>query len=113
MRVLALFTANLLAPLAWLVFLEVEYALVPWACRHGHPRHPLLFVVAALAFLLATASALLGWHEWRLAGRRRGDEPPPGGRAAFMALTGLGTSLIFTLLILSASAPFVILTPCE
>ena len=113
MRVLPLLTTNLAAPLAWLIFLQAEYALVPWACRHGHPHHPALFVVAVLSLLVATASGLLGWREWQRAERRRGDEPPPAGRAAFMALTGIGISLIFTLLILAASAPLLIFATCE
>jgi len=112
MRTLALFTTNLAAPVAWLVFLEAEYALVPWACRQGH-HHPLLFVVAAVALLIAAAGGLLGWREWRLAGRRSADDPPPGGRSAFMALTGIGSSLLFALLILTASVPLVIFTPCD
>lgn len=113
MRVLALVTSNLAAPLTWLVFLETEYALVPWACRHGSRHHPALFVVAAAALLIATGSGLLGWREWRLAGRRRGDEPPPLGRSAFMALTGIGSSAIFTLLILASSALLLIFTACD
>jgi hypothetical protein len=113
MRLLALVTSNLAAPLAWLVFLATEYALVPWACRHGSRHHPALVVVAVAAVLVAAGSGLLGWREWRVAGRRAGDEPPPLGRAAFMALTGLGTSLLFTLLILASSALLLIFTACD
>ena len=113
MRVLPLLATTLVAPLAWLTFLQTEYALVPWACRHGHPHHPALFVVAGLTLLVAAAGFLLGWHEWQLAERRRGDEPPPAGRAAFMALIGMGVSLIFSLLILAASAPLLIFATCE
>jgi len=112
MRTLVLVTTNLAAPLAWLVFLEAEYALVPWACHQGR-QHPLLFVVAAVSLLIAAGGGVLGWREWRLTGRRHGDEPPPDGRSAFMALTGIGTSLLFTLLILAASVPLVIFTPCD
>jgi hypothetical protein len=113
MRVPVLLATNLAAPLAWLVFLQAEYALVPWTCHHGSRHHPALFVVAAVTLLVAAAGGVLGWREWRLAGRRRGDEPPPHGRAAFLALTGIGISVIFTLLILASSAPLVVLATCD
>lgn len=113
MRLLALVTSNIAAPLAWLVFLQTEYALVPWACRHGSRHHPALIVIAIAALLVAAGSGLLGWREWRVSGRRAGDEPPPLGRSAFLALTGLGTSLLFTLLILASSALLLIFTACD
>jgi hypothetical protein len=113
MRVGPLVAANITAPLAWLVFLQAEYALVPWACHHGARHHPVLLAIAAATFLIASGSALLGWREWRLAGRRPADEPPPAGRAAFMALTGIGISLLFMLLILASSAGFAIFTSCD
>jgi hypothetical protein len=113
MRRVALFAANLAAPLAWLLFLQTEYALVPWACRHGSRHPPALYAVAATAFATAAASALLAWREWRLGGRGLGDDGPPAGRIAFMALTGLGVSVLFALVILSASLPMLIFAPCD
>ncbi len=113
MRRLALLTGLLGAPLAWLLYLEINYALVPWACRHGHPRHPVLYLVATAALLAALASGALAWREWRLAGRRSSDEAPPPGRAAFMALTGLANSALFALVILAAALPLAWLSACD
>ena len=113
MRRLALLTGLLGAPLAWLLDLEVTYAPVPWACRHGHPRHPLLYVVAAAALGGALASGALAWREWRLAGRHTSDDPPPPGRAAFMALTGLANSALFALVIVAAALPLFWMSACD
>jgi hypothetical protein len=113
MRRLALLTGLLGAPLAWLLYLEIAYALVPWACRRGHPHHPVLYVVALAALAAALACAGLAWREWRLAGRRTSDDPPPLGRAAFMAVTGLGSSALFALVILAAALPLFWMSACD
>jgi hypothetical protein len=113
MRRLALLTGLLGAPLAWLLYLEINYALVPWACRHGHARHPALYLVAAAALLAALASGALAWREWRLAGRRTSDDPPPSGRAAFMAITGLANSALFALVIVAAAVPLFWMSACD
>jgi len=86
-------TTALVGPLAWLVFLVADYALAPWACGRSSGR-PVLGAVAAL-------------------GRLEPDDAPPGGRAAFLAITGLGINVLFALAILAGSMPLLVLTPCE
>jgi len=105
-------TAIVAGPLAWLAFLEAEYALVPWACDHAGGQRTVLYAVAAACLLTALAGAILAWRDWR-AGRRAFDDAPPAGRAAFMALTGLGSSLLFAFVIAAASIPLFWMLPCE
>jgi hypothetical protein len=113
MRRLPLFTAILAAPLAWLVFLQAEYMLVPWACHRGAERHSALYVVAGLALLVAAGSALLAWRHWTLSGRGDAAAAPPVGRSTFLALTGIGSSVLFFVVILAAALPLLWLTPCD
>jgi hypothetical protein len=101
------------APLAWMFFLQAEYALVPWACERSRLHHPALYAVAVVALAVAVGGDVLAWRQWRRTGPRGSDEPAPGGRAAFLALTGLGTSMLFTLVILAASLSRLWFTPCD
>ena len=113
MRLGAQWAAIVVGPLAWLVFLEAEYALVPWACDRAGGHRGVLYVVAVVMLAATLAAGALGWRQWNAAGRRPADEPPPVGRAAFMALTGLGISLLFALAIVASAIPLFLLKPCD
>ena len=113
MRLWAQWTAIVVGPLAWLVFLEAEYALVPWACDRAGGQRLALIVLAAVMLAAALAGAVLAWREWITAGRRSADAAPPAGRAAFMALAGLGSSALFAFVIAASSLPIFLLRPCD
>jgi hypothetical protein len=111
-RIAALWTGLLLAPCAFLLNLEIAYALVPIACRRGDslPVH----LVHAACLLLALGGALVARRSWRAEGARWPDEE--GGRTArseFMAGLGLLVSLLFVLVILSQWIPSFGLSPCQ
>jgi len=94
--------AILLGPVTWLVCLEADYALVPWACSRAE---------AGLAAPLV--GLLLGWRAWRTAGDGPTDGPPPESRGRFMALTALGSGGLFLLVALANTLPKLLLGPCE
>ena len=79
--------AILLGPVTWLVCLEADYALVPWACSRAEAGLAALFAVAAVALTAPLVGLLLGWRAWRTAGDGPTDGPPPEGRGRFMALS--------------------------
>jgi hypothetical protein len=63
----ALWAGLLLAPAAFLLNLELAYALVPTACSTG--TRLLMHIVHLVCLLLAAAGALTAWRSWRLTGR--------------------------------------------
>jgi len=87
--------AILLGPVTWLVCLEADYALVPWACSRAE---------AGLAALCAVAAVALTAPP---------DGPPPESRGRFMALTALGSGGLFLLVALANTLPKLLLGPCE
>ena len=108
----ALWAGLLLAPVAFLVNLEVAYAFVPTACsaRNELPVH-----LTHLACLLATLFGLLtAWRSWRLTGATwPGEQGDPLARSRFMAGTGLLVSGMFLLVIVAQWIPSLVLDPCQ
>jgi hypothetical protein len=99
-------------PVAWLVQMECNYALVGWACATGHVV--VLHLVTLGGLLIAAAGGLTAWREWR----RSGTQWPKGAggpqtRSRFMAVLGLLTSLLFFFVILAQGIPSFILSPCQ
>ena len=106
--------AILLAPLAWLAYLQIGYALVPIACRHpGVLSHLGLYASAVIALGLALLAIVLAWPGWRATADTTADDAPPAGRARFMALTALGSGALFALVAIGGIVPLLMLTPCE
>jgi hypothetical protein len=110
-RIAALWTGLLLAPTAFLINLELGYALVPTACRTGRtvPLH-----LAHLACLLLAIAGI-----WVAQGNR-GPSDVTGAdgnnhtaRARFMGQLGVAIGLLFVLVILSQAAPGFVLSPCQ
>jgi hypothetical protein len=108
-----LWLAILIGPLAWLAFLQTAYALVPGACRRPTGGMIALLAAAALALALSTAGLVAAWQGWR----RVGGAGAPGGtatsRARVMALTGIGTSALFVLVVVAGMLPLLLLAPCN
>ena len=105
-----LWLAIVIGPLAWLVYLQTAYALVPWACRR--PTGGLIALLAAgvLALALSTAGLATAWSAWRRGGQSAGTAT---ARARFMALTGIGISALFVLTVVAGMLPLLLLAPCE
>jgi hypothetical protein len=111
-HLLALWAGVLLAPAAWLLNLQVGYALVPRQCASNNtlPGH----LVHAVCLLLALSGALVAWRAWQEAGRDwPGDQGGPEGRTRFMAAVGVLTSLLFALVIVAQWLPAFFLSSCQ
>jgi hypothetical protein len=108
----ALWTGLLLAPIAFLIDLEVAYALVPTACssRNELPVH----LVHLACLLVALFGGLVAWGCWKATGSTwPGEEGGPMGRTKFMAGTGMWLSLLFALVIVAMWIPSFVLNPCQ
>ena len=105
--------AGLLAgPMAMLTQLEVNYALVLWACSAGRERA--LHLVALLALILTIAGGLLSWRNWRRAGATWEDEGAGViPRSRFMALVGVLISGLTALVVIAQWIPIFIYGPCQ
>jgi hypothetical protein len=108
----ALWIGLLLAPIAFLINLELAYALVPTACssRNEVPVH-----LVHLACLLLTIYGLMtAWRSWKVTGATwPGEQGDPLSRSRFMALTGMLVSGMFLLVIVAQWIPTFVLDPCQ
>jgi hypothetical protein len=107
-----LWVGLLLAPIAFLINLEVSYALVPTACasRNKLPVH----LVQLTCLLLTLYGLLTAWRCWKAAGATwPGEAGDPLARSRFMAGTGLLVSAMFVLVIVAQWIPIVVLDPCQ
>jgi len=111
-RIAALWTGLLLAPAAFLLNLELGYALVPRSCERNDAL--LLHATQAVCLLLAVIGGLVARQVWRAAGAEWPDaEGGAGGRTRFMAGVGLLLSALFALVIAAQWIPGFVLSPCQ
>jgi hypothetical protein len=110
-RIAALWTGLLLAPTAFLINLELGYALVPTACRTG--RTLPLHLVHLACLLLAVAGILIarGYRGPSEVTGADGDDRT--AQACFMGRLGVAVGLLFALVILSQAIPSFVLSPCR
>jgi hypothetical protein len=101
----------LLPMAAWVLDLQISYAMVKWACRVD--RGWTLLLVPLLSLSMVGAGASLSWRAWT----RLHDAQPAGAsmidRSYLLAVLGLGLNLVSALLILFSFAPRALLSPCE
>ena len=108
-----LWLAVVIGPLAWLVYLQTAYALVPWACRRPTAGKISLLAAGVLALALSTAGLVTAWQAWRRLGRDGAATGTVTARTRFMALTGIGTSALFVLVVVAGMLPVLLLAPCN
>ena len=108
----ALWAGVLAGPLATLAQLQVNYALVLWACGAG--REWALHLVALLALLVTVAAGLLSWRNWRRAGAGwKDDGAGVVPRSRFMAVVGVLISAFIALVVVAQWIPIFVYGPCE
>ncbi|HEU4594259.1 MAG TPA: hypothetical protein VFS10_03740 [Pyrinomonadaceae bacterium] len=108
----ALWAGVLAGPLAALTQLQVNYALVLWACGAG--REWALHLVALLALVVTVGAGLLSGRNWRRAGGSWEDEGAgiiP--RSSFMAAVGVLISVLTALVVVAQWLPIFVYGPCE
>jgi hypothetical protein len=100
------------APVVWLLFLQINYALVPAACVSENKTF--LGVVTAIALLGTFGAVLAAWRAWNRAGATaQTEDGGVTGRSRFLALSGLGLSVLFFLVVLASAIPIIFLGPCD
>ena len=97
-----LWTGILAPPIAWAMDVQINYALLQYACAN-HARW-ILWVVTIVTLALTAFGALQA---------HRGMSADPSRRARFMGLGGLFIAASFFLAILSTSVGLIFLAPCD
>jgi TRAP-type C4-dicarboxylate transport system permease small subunit len=107
-----LWAGMLTAPLAFLVHLSVNYALVTQLCQSTHKLASHL--VTVLFVLISAAGGLISWRNWETAGRKwPGEEATVPERSRFMAVVGLLVSALVVLALVWQLVPQFIFDPCQ
>ena len=108
----ALWAGFLLAPIAFLLNLELAYALVPTAC--SSQNRLLVHGVHLVCLLIALTGGFFALRQWRSFGETwPGDEGGRVSRSRFMAGIGLLLSALFALVIVAQWIPSLVLSPCQ
>jgi hypothetical protein len=108
----AQWAAVLLAPIAFLLQLEIAYFVVPRACHAGvvFPVH----LAHAGALLLALAGTAIAWRQWqRWHHQATTDGAGPEPRSLFMAMLAMLLSGGFLLVVVALWLPTFWLHPCQ
>ncbi|HEX2091157.1 MAG TPA: hypothetical protein VHG28_02100 [Longimicrobiaceae bacterium] len=101
----------LAGPVAWMLGLNADYALVRVACAKSSMLY--LHGVTLATLLLAAAGGWVGWREWRRAGREGpGGESGTLARSRFLVALGILASALFALTIVAQWIPKLFLNPC-
>ncbi len=112
MNTLVLWIEIVGGPILWLVYLQVNYVLVPSACVAENKQSRAVALLITLAASIVVM--LLSWQSWRRAGPNSAtEEGSATGRSRFMALSGLGISALSVLLVLSSAIPIFFLGACD
>jgi hypothetical protein len=99
-------------PLVWLVFLQLNYMLAPSACLSQNKVMLGIVTVVALFGTVAPAFAAgRAWHHTGATGQT--EEGGAIGRSRFMALSGIGLSALFALVVLASAIPIIFLGACD
>ena len=102
----------LTAPLAFLLHLEVNYALVTQLCQSTHKLS--MHLVTLLFLLIAAVGGFIAWRNWEASGRRwPGDAGSVLERSRFMAVVGLLISILIVLGLIAQWIPQFIFDPCQ
>ena len=107
-----LWAGVLVAPLAFLFNLQVNYTLTQEICYAGW-RKALLHIMTLFFLLLTTSGGLIAWRNWGRAGRKWPDESEDKRvRNRFLAAVGLMFSALCFLIIVAQWIPQFIFDPC-
>lgn len=107
-----LWAGVLIGPLATLIQLQTNYALVLWACGSGQMWE--LHLVALVALVLCVAAGLLSWRNWRKTGA--GWEDEGAGiipRSRFMSVVGMFVSLMSAVVTIAQWIAVFVYSPCQ
>jgi hypothetical protein len=102
----------LTAPLAFLLHLEVNYALVTQLCQSTHKLS--LPLITLLTLVISAGGGFVAWLNWKEAGRKwPGEAGSVTERSRFMAVVGLLISALIILALVAQLIPQFIFDPCQ
>jgi hypothetical protein len=96
-------------PAAWAANLQLIYAIGPHACPGPNSATIVLSIVMAI---MAASGALISWRAISREAVAEGTEAQGGRARKFMAWLGVGSGLIFALVILNQLAAALMIDPC-
>jgi hypothetical protein len=102
----------LLPPAAWALQLQIVYLLSEYGCGSGNftPNH----IASGGALILSVFGFLLSWHNWMKAGGEwKNEEAGTLARSRFLAILGVLTGALFTLVIFAQWLPTILGVPCD
>jgi hypothetical protein len=102
----------LLPPIAWAVQLQTVYLLSEYGCGSGNflPNH----IASAGALILSVCGGLVSWRNWMKAGGEwKSEKAEPLARSRFMAILGVLSGALFTLIIFAQWLPTLLGVPCD
>jgi hypothetical protein len=94
-------------PVAWIINLQLRYALVSWACERG--SRWVLTLIGVPLLVVCAAGVWLSWHGLAIGE----DETRYPARVRFMSYGGVMLSAVFGLTILASMIPDFFLSPCD
>lgn len=99
-------------PLAMLLNVNLGYALVVWSCAAR--TRVLLHAEIAVLVIISLTAGFVAHHEWRRhgGGGEADDSGGPAARTRFLGVMGMGSSALFTLILIWQWLANVYLTPC-
>lgn len=107
-----LWACMLAGPLAALMQLQANYALVLWVCGSGQAWA--LHLVSLLALLVAAGAGLLAWRNWRRVGARWEDDGAGVlPRSRFMSAVGMLVSAHSALVVIAQWIAVFIFSACQ
>ena len=111
--VLALWFGLLGPPTAFLLNLEITYALVPSVCSGPRLPHAVLHLITVLSLAVSLLAGMRAWrNHQRSGGRWPLDSAGPVDRSRLLSAVGLMSSAFFSLLILGHWIPIFFLNAC-
>jgi hypothetical protein len=99
-------------PIVWLLNLQANFTLAPWACAFGWKLT--LHLISAIALCISAGSGIIAWIEWRRLNLEwPGEAGGIAGISRSLAMSGVLLSAMFFLVILAQAIPQFILEACE
>lgn len=102
----------MLPPAAWLIQLQTVYLASEYGCKYADfmPNH----LASAFALLVSIIGGAVSWRNWLESGKGwNAQKADPTDRSRFMAILGMLTAALFTLLIFAQWLPTLLGVPCD
>ena len=108
---LSLSLGVLLGPVIALTNQELIYAADMWTCGHGYLGA--LHLIPLLCLGVTIGCAVVAYRDWRATGGGVDDDQASiASRTRFLAIAGMGISVLSALLVIAQWAAIVVFAPC-